>query len=736
VTALVIDLALDGSDGVLRLVPLSGTQVHEGARYPFRVIGDDRTVTTLEPTELFRAYPDRPNEGDFSPQQCVGDVRIHLTFDDGTTATTTVEVLPTKLEYETEYRAMLEQIADHAAEAILQGFAPASFETHADPTAAAETKYRTLAFLAARFRDEAFQTAIERIRHQPHHDWAHYDERRSLGRGLRTSPSTARALQRGPASAPRPAHLSHLPLPYLPSAIDDRRTGATYDTPPNQFLRFAFSRWQGLALDVLDSLAPSASLGAGPLGRGRREAQWIVDQCEDVLSLPALRDAGRLKLVPTGNQVLLKRPGYREVLRTFALAEASMALEAVLPDDPFSATQRNVAALYEYWCFIALSRIVSAVAGVEPQGLLFERSANGLSLVLKQGEPSKLSWELEIDGRVLVADLWFNRTFKRTDDARADMGSWARQLRPDASLRIRPKSARPKQALDPELDVWLHFDAKYRIDQIVLNEAIDGEGEEVEEVDRPERGAKREDLMKMHAYRDAIRRSAGAYVLYPGDGTVALSTEFHEILPGIGAFPLRPGAAGEVSGSAALEEFLREVTGHLANQASAMERTQYWTAQYNRTQGRRVRPVDFLTKPPADSAVVVGYVRAEQLQWVTRTRQYNVRVGSRRGAVDLADELLTSGLIVLWTRSDAGEVEIIGGFERTGPWQFATAADLTATGYPDRHADNRYLVTPIDPLPTMVERLVKGSTIAARPNYLTGAPWCTTWAELTGVAPE
>ena len=27
---------------------------------------------------------------------------------------------------------------------------------------------------------------------------------------------------------------------------------------------------------------------------------------------------------------------------------------------------------------------------------------------------------------------------------------------------------------------------------------------------------KRADLLKMHAYRDAIRRSAGAYVLYPG----------------------------------------------------------------------------------------------------------------------------------------------------------------------------------------------------------------------------
>ena len=42
------------------------------------------------------------------------------------------------------------------------------------------------------------------------------------------------------------------------------------------------------------------------------------------------------------------------VRRVFALTEATIALDAVLPDDPFSATPRNVATLDEYWCFVAL----------------------------------------------------------------------------------------------------------------------------------------------------------------------------------------------------------------------------------------------------------------------------------------------------------------------------------------------------------------------------------------------
>ena len=48
----------------------------------------------------------------------------------------------------------------------------------------------------------------------------------------------------------------------------------------------------------------------------------------------------------------------------------------------------------------------------------------------------------------------------------------------------------------------------------------------------------------MHAYRDAIRRSAGAYVIYPGDEERTPFMEHHEVLPGLGAFPLRPGATG------------------------------------------------------------------------------------------------------------------------------------------------------------------------------------------------
>ena len=87
----------------------------------------------------------------------------------------------------------------------------------------------------------------------------------------------------------------------------------------------------------------------------------------------------------------------------------------------------------------------------------------------------------------------------------------------------------------------------------------------------------------MHAYRDAIRRSAGAYVLYPGDHHQIPFTEHHEVLPSLGAFVLRP-AEHETLGTSQLEQFLRDVLDHVADQATQHERSRFWrTVAYRGT---------------------------------------------------------------------------------------------------------------------------------------------------------
>jgi len=73
----------------------------------------------------------------------------------------------------------------------------------------------------------------------------------------------------------------------------------------------------------------------------------------------------------------------------------------------------------------------------------------------------------------------------------------------------------------------------------------------------------------------AIRRTQGAYVVHPGQtGADKRLESFHEVLPGLGAFALRPGM-----GITVLETFLRDVASHVSDRSSAREQHSFHTWQ-------------------------------------------------------------------------------------------------------------------------------------------------------------
>jgi predicted component of viral defense system (DUF524 family) len=122
--------------------------------------------------------------------------------------------------------------------------------------------------------------------------------------------------------------------------------------------------------------------------------------------------------------------------------------------------------------------------------------------------------------------------------------------------------------------VHIHFDAKYRVTNLAGFEAPQ-EGDEETIQDQASAGdeatgirstaAKYSDLLKMHAYRDAIRRTGGAYVHFSQESKhEPFRSNFHEILPGLGAFSIRPANAGKAKGNEVLSTFLDAVIDHLS----------------------------------------------------------------------------------------------------------------------------------------------------------------------------
>ena len=113
----------------------------------------------------------------------------------------------------------------------------------------------------------------------------------------------------------------------------------------------------------------------------------------------------------------------------------------------------------------------------------------------------------------------YNRTYNANQEYPSG-GSWSKSMRPDYTLSLWPSEFSEKDAEDQELILHLHFDAKYKVRWIT--DIFGPENQSEEDLDKEileqDNGVYvRADLLKMHAYKDAVRRTAGAYVLYPGN---------------------------------------------------------------------------------------------------------------------------------------------------------------------------------------------------------------------------
>jgi hypothetical protein len=445
------------------------------------------------------------------------------------------------------------------------------------------------------------------------------------------------------------------------------------------------------------------------------------------------REVGRLQTFPIGNQVLQKRAGYRELLRTFVLAEigASLALNWDV-DDLFGASQRNVATLYEYWVFLQLARSVGRVCGTDLTVSAFQLSSDEMSMAFRRGAASRLQWTTMARGRTMQVELYFNREFlvSALPDA-----SWSRAMRPDCSIRVRPDDSMGEVTAE-DLTIWLHFDAKYRVeyaDEQFSRPASDDAAwaADAEELERLAR-SKREDLLKMHAYRDAIRRSAGAFVLYPGDEQREPFTEYHEVLPGLGAFVLRPAPTG-ATGVKDLERFMTDVIDHLADRASQHERSRFWSTVIHRppvVTRRRDRRLPALPVPPSDAPVLCGFVKNDRhAAWIEDFGLYNVRAGDRRGAVAADAEILRAPDLVLYGR---GRVATL--WARRGPWFVQSRDELRRIGYPQPRG-SVYLCCPVERREDEPEWLPLLDVAAAGlGGNLVGEPFAVSWQQLLDAA--
>jgi predicted component of viral defense system (DUF524 family) len=651
----------------------------------------------LEPSELFEINNLGGSGtciGRFLTGDHVGTISVSARFElaDGSSSIvqfSKFEIRPKKLNYEIEYKKMLADVADKSAEALMHGGFIASdlFELEANE---GKLDLTALSFLANKLESEEFRNALATIRARPDHRWVEELLQVPPGKGSVGGQALVKAISQGGRKVKVPPHLDHLPVRYLPERIPKRNSINDFDSIANRFIKHILLTWQLFATEKIRELqAESRTDGSlSPrIGRAVEKLNVIDQVCSSALRDEPLRSAGRLTSFPQANTVLTSRPGYRDVFRMFLRyrLEAKLAVPDAI--DPFSISKKSVSELYEMWCYLEVLKCLEQIMGQGDYEHLYKVNKSKFALNLVEGEESRVDWQHSLHGRKVQISLWYNRTFNSTLKDGAQ--SWSKDYKPDISMHVRPIGEVITHDDQSALDVWVHFDAKYKLE--VVEENI------VRDVEAGARVTK-DDVSKMHAYRDAIRKSAGAYVLFPGTYEDKFE-EFDEILPGVGAFPLRPAATETEEDQRALTKFLSSVIDHCCNQATKRERSQFWQNQHLTVQTdsdsreQTVKTAPFLTQPPADTRVLVAYVRPENVEFVRKSLIYNLRADSgRAGSVSPSDLELTAHYVLLWTGTEGGQSEYLGLFTRKSNWYIMDSDELSSGGYMSSIKSSTYFV--------------------------------------------
>lgn len=403
----------------------------------------------------------------------------------------------------------------------------------------------------------------------------------------------------------------------------------------------------------------------------RKEVGRLGAELGGILQRSFFQDLSRPVSLPLGSPVLQRKSGYRELYHLWLQFHASAQLHWDGGEEIWRGGARNVATLYEYWLFFVLEEIFREKFDCKRplHSLLVERVGGVSRMNLKRGmtlnPPVEGDWSGK-NRRRLKAQFRFNHKFAidREGDTEADRkeGTWTRGVQPDYTISLWPADFEAAEAEERELMVHVHFDAKYRVAGILKGFDRDQSPEEVindqaegaaEDGRKSSLTAKYADLLKMHAYRDAIRRTGGAYVLYPGETQKEpFRSFFHEVLPGLGAFVVRPGEGGRAHGVEALSEFLDEVIDHLSNRTTAHERNRFHASEamslrepavdFNEVTlpERDHRSPDATAVPPEEHKVLVVWSKnEEQLEvWKEHGIAY-VRLGERPGSLRVNFEL-------------------------------------------------------------------------------------------------
>ena len=664
-------------------------QLVEGFSYDYELNKND---FALAKDQIIQPHSRKKYLGLISPNIYVGTLTLPILKENKEVGNAYVEVRSVKADYREDYRDMLELITEKCADLLMQASSPVSHNFETDFDKDNEALYQKFAFIKSIIATDEFAESVHRIVSSPVTKWKETSEQKDIRNIKRFKNSNIKELITGSnrTHLPKNNYLQNYGLKNLPGKVNAVRKTDTADTPENKFVKFALESFLQFSSDINKTASKKSRLW--------HESGLLEKKLESFLNRPVFKEISRPKTLILNSPILQRKEGYREVLRVWLMFDLAAKLVWKGGNDVYKGGKKDIATLYEYWLFFKLLDLFKTVFDINPKDIseLIKETPDGLNLQLKQGTHTALSGVFNTGTRKLNIRFNYNRSFIG-DKAYPHSGSWTTTMRPDYTLSFWPNGISEKEAEIQELIVHIHFDAKYKIANLtdLLNEKskedIDSEKE-----DNRKGIYKNADLLKMHAYKDAIRRTGGAYVLYPGDTSVK-KKGFHEIIPGLGAFPVRPSKTDD--GINELKDFILKVVHHFINRASQREKIAFRTYDVYKNKPQKDNEVNEALPEtygenrsliPDDTFVLVGFYKEENINWIIKSGLYNARAENNRGSLRLGPGESGAKYLLLHTTGETKTGRLMKIIE-TGPRVFSKHT-LLSKGYPSDPSQNYYLV--------------------------------------------
>ncbi|MFB9274157.1 DUF2357 domain-containing protein [Cohnella cellulosilytica] len=509
-----------------------------------------------------------------------------------------LEIFPSKMDYRKDYEAILhdvnEQIYNLSFDFLRKTYSLTGLK---------ETSNQSLTefFVILQALFQQLVHHVERIEHAPHHRLRVENRMVDSSRVKKAGSSNVAFLSKRPhllAPTEGQALFRIQNKGYMPTHVLETKRQVDYDTPENRFVRWVLLRIQQ-RLKSMKQLLNKKDRAPDPVLQAKLNRMQA--KLQRLLKFDFLRvgDMSQLSI----SLVLQMAPGYREVYRSYLTLLNGLFIQNNL----FKLSLKDVAQLYEYWCFLKIHDLLSRKYELVKQNAI-KLDRGGLFVTLNRTQSARMVYRNPSNGEVFT--LYYNAL------PSGDRSQTVSQ-RPDNVLTLKKQDSR--------LEYKYIFDAKYKI-----NPAYEGTPYKR---DYSTPGPQEEDINTMHRYRDAIvyesngdrqqfeRTMFGAYVLFPYSN----EEEYREHpfyrsieLVNVGALPFLPSATSLV------EKFLDDLI--LDSPEKAFERA---------TQPSGTK--DYYTEQLAGKTVLVGSLsHKDQLNELREQRFYHVPLRQFANHADLA----------------------------------------------------------------------------------------------------